>query len=126
MFTQVGKPISRRSFLHMMGLGGAAAALAACAAPAPPTAGTEAGAAAPAAPEQAFLNYWTGWSGFEFDELQKMVDKFNEENGSIFVNMTTAMHQYEEGADGHHRRQPPDVVSAVWLRQLLTLACAMA
>ena len=122
MFTQVGKPISRRSFLHMMGLGGAAAALAACAAPAPPTAGTEAGAAAPAAPEQAFLNYWTGWSGFEFDELQKMVDKFNEENDSIFVNMTTVFGQYEKVLTAIAGGNPPDVVSAVWLRQLLTLA----
>ena len=122
MSTQLNKAVSRRGFLQMLGVGGATMALTACAAPAPPTAGTGAAPAAPAAPEQAFLNYWTGWSGFEFDELQKMVDKFNEENEDIFVNMTTVFGQYEKVLTAIAGGNPPDVVSAVWLHQLVTLA----
>lgn len=122
MSEQVSRPVSRRSFLQLMGVGGATVALAACVAPAPPTAGTGAAPAAPAGPEQAFLNYWTGWSGFEFDELQKMVDKFNEENENIFVNMTTVFGQYEKVLTAIAGGNPPDVVSAVWLHQLVSIA----
>lgn len=64
------------------------------------------------ASEQAFLNYWTGWSGFEFDELQKMVDKFNEANtDKVFVNMTTVFGQYEKVLTAIAGGNPPDVVS---------------
>jgi len=122
MSEQVSRRVSRRSFLQLLGAGGATAALAACAAPAPPTAGTGAAPAAPAAPEQAFLNYWTGWSGFEFDELQKMVDKFNEEHEDTFVNMTTVFGQYEKVLTAIAGGNPPDVVSAVWLHQLVSIA----
>jgi multiple sugar transport system substrate-binding protein len=117
---------SRRDILRAMGLGTAGMALAACAAPivpvapAAPAASTGAGSAA--APEQAFLNYWTGWSGFEFDALQAQVDKFNEANDDVFVNMTTVFGQYEKVLTAIAGGNPPDVVSAVWLRQLISMA----
>lgn len=114
--------LSRRSFLKMAGVSGAAMALAACAVPvAAPQAPAEGGSAAQ--PEQAFLNYWTGWSGFEFDELQAQVDKFNEANaGDTFVNMTTVFGQYEKVLTAIAGGNPPDVVSAVWLNQLVSMA----
>ena len=77
--------------------------------------------ASPAA-DQAFLNYWTGWSGFEFDELQKLVDQFNKEHPDIFVNMTTVFGQYDKVLTAIAGGNPPDVVSAVWLRQLVSIA----
>lgn len=93
-------------------------ALAACAAPISPAgapavqtgAGAEAGATA--ASGQAFLNYWTGWSGFEYDELQKMVDKFNESHPEIFVNMSTVFGQYEKVLTAIAGGNPPDVATA--------------
>jgi multiple sugar transport system substrate-binding protein len=121
MSDRITGQVSRRSFLQMVGAGGAAMALAACAVPVAPS-GAPAGAPATAS-GQAFLNYWTGWSGFEFDELQKLVDKFNEENkDSIFVNMTTVFGQYEKVLTAIAGGNPPDVVSAVWLRELVSLA----
>ncbi|MEZ4661736.1 MAG: substrate-binding domain-containing protein [Caldilineaceae bacterium] len=89
---------SRRDFLRMSVAGSALAALTACVPPPPPSAsgGATNAQQQAAAPEQAFLNYWTGWSGFEFDELQKQVDKFNEANDKIFVNMTTVFGQYDK------------------------------
>ena len=108
--------LSRRSFLQMMGAGTAAVALAACTAPMTPGAQPAGGAAAPAATGPAFLNYWTGWSGFEFDALQKQVDKFNEEHkDKSFVNMTTVFGQYDKVLTAIAGGNPPDVVSAVWL-----------
>lgn len=121
MSDQPTRQWSRRSFLQMVGAGGAAMALAACTVPVAPAAQT--GGAPAAASEQAFLNYWTGWSGFEFDELQKLVDKFNEEHkDKIFVNMTTVFGQYEKVLTAIAGGNPPDVVSAVWLRELVSMA----
>src|SRR5258707_1250803 len=99
--------MTRRRFLQASAAGGAAAALA----------GLPLGRS-PAFAAPAFLNYWTGWSGFEFDELQKLVDKFNKANPDIFVNMTTVFGQYDKVLTAIAGGNPPDVVSAVWLRQL--------
>jgi multiple sugar transport system substrate-binding protein len=123
MSDQPTRQLNRRSFLQMVGAGGAAMALAACTVPVAP-AGAPAGQAdAPAASGQAFLDYWTGWSGFEFDELQKLVDKFNEEHkDEIFVNMTTVFGQYEKVLTAIAGGNPPDVVSAVWLHELVSMA----
>ncbi|MFN8493429.1 MAG: extracellular solute-binding protein [Caldilineaceae bacterium] len=112
---------SRRDVLRMMGAGSALVALAACTPPPAPSAGQAAGGAAKSG--QAFLNYWTGWSGFEFDELQKLVDKFNTEHkDKIFVNMTTVFGQYDKVLTAIAGGNPPDVVSAVWLHQLVSMA----
>ena len=114
---------TRRDFLRMMGASGAVVALAACTPPAPPSAGPAAAAGGAASSGQAFLNYWTGWSGFEFDELQRQVDKFNEANkDKIFVNMTTVFGQYDKVLTAIAGGNPPDVVSAVWLHQLVSMA----
>ena len=114
---------TRRDFLRMMGASGAVIALAACTPPAPPSAGPAAAAGGAASSGQAFLNYWTGWSGFEFDELQRQVDKFNEANkDKIFVNMTTVFGQYDKVLTAIAGGNPPDVVSAVWLHQLVSMA----
>lgn len=123
MSTRTSRTVSRRSFLQMIGVGGAGLALAACVMPAPPAASTGTGGeAAPAATGKAFLNYWTGWSGFEFDELQKAVDKFNEQSEDSFVNMTTVFGQYDKVLTAIAGGNPPDVVSAVWLHQLVSMA----
>lgn len=125
MSEQSKHSMSRRAFLQMVGAGGAAMALAACAVPAAPVTapGGQAGGQPAAASGQVFLNYWTGWSGLEFDELQKLVDKFNQEHeGEIFVNMTTVFGQYEKVLTAIAGGNPPDVVSAVWLRQLVSMA----
>ena len=112
---------SRRDVLCMMGAGSALVALAACTPPPAPSAGQAAGGAAKSG--QAFLNYWTGWSGFEFDELQKLVDKFNtEQKDKVFVNMTTVFGQYDKVLTAIAGGNPPDVVSAVWLHQLVSMA----
>lgn len=104
--------VSRRDFLKVAGFGSAAAAL------------SRAGWASSAvrAQDQVFLNYWTGWSGFEFDRLQELVDKFNAENPGIFVNMTTVFGQYDKVLTAIAGGNPPDVVSAVWLHQLVSMA----
>ena len=100
---------TRRDFLRMMGASGAVIALAACTPPAPPSAGPAAAAGGAASSGQAFLNYWTGWSGFEFDELQRQVDKFNEANkDKIFVNMTTVFGQYDKVLTAIAGGNPPD------------------
>jgi multiple sugar transport system substrate-binding protein len=127
MSEHISKSLTRRNFLQMVGAGSAAMALAACAAPIAPPAGApaaEGGAAAGTAAQsgQAFLNYWTGWSGFEYDELQKLVDKFNGEHPEIFVNMSTVFGQYDKVLTAIAGGNPPDVVSAVWLRQLVSMA----
>jgi multiple sugar transport system substrate-binding protein len=107
----------------MVGASGAAMALAACTVPVAPAGAPVGQAGAPAASGQAFLNYWTGWSGFEFDELQKLVDKFNEEHkDQIFVNMTTVFGQYDKVLTAIAGGNPPDVVSAVWLNELVSMA----
>lgn len=116
--------ITRRGFLRAGAtavLGLAATKLAGCASPITPT---QAGAAASATPanSQAFLNYWTGWSGFEFDALQILIDKFNQEHPNIFVNMTTVFGQYDKVLTAIAGGNPPDVVSAVWLNQLTAMA----
>src|SRR5579859_1885330 len=103
--------ISRRRFLQAAVAGGAAAAL-----------GGLSFAPRPAYAAQSFLNYWTGWSGFEFDELQKLVDKFNKANPDIFINMTTVFGQYDKVLTAIAGGNPPDVVSAVWLHQLEGMA----
>jgi multiple sugar transport system substrate-binding protein len=74
------------------------------------------------AQQQQFLNYWTGWSGFEFDVLQGLVDQFNAEHPEIFINMTTVFGQYDRVLTAIAGGNPPDVVSAVWLRQLVSIA----
>ncbi|HRA65691.1 MAG: extracellular solute-binding protein [Caldilinea sp.] len=125
MSDQPTRQLSRRSFLQMVSAGGAVMALAACTVPVAPAGAPagQAGAGSAAASEQAFLNYWTGWSGFEFDELQKMVDKFNEANtDKVFVNMTTVFGQYEKVLTAIAGGNPPDVVSAVWLHELVSMA----
>lgn len=72
--------------------------------------------------QQAALTYWTGWSGFEFDALQALVDQFNSEHPDISVEMTTVFGQYEKVLTAIAGGNPPDVVSAVWLRQLVQIA----
>jgi hypothetical protein len=79
MSEQPTRQWSRHGFLQMVGMGGAAMALAACAVPVAPAPGRPAGCKA----ARPFSTYWTGWSGFEFDELQKPVDKFNAELARI-------------------------------------------
>src|SRR5438105_14397339 len=103
--------ITRRRFLQTSLAGGVAAALAGL------PFGRSSAFAAPA-----FLNYWTGWSGFEFDELQKLVDKFNKANPDIFINMTTVFGQYDKVLTAIAGGNPPDIVSAVWLHQLVGMA----
>lgn len=108
-----GNRPSRRDFLRLAGAGSAALI------------GSRfplAGLAAPAAQQQRFLNYWTGWSGFEFDTLQALVDQFNTEHPEIFINMTTVFGQYDKVLTAIAGGNPPDVVSAVWLRQLVGIA----
>lgn len=123
MTETTNRALTRRSFLQMMGAGSAAMALAACAAPIAPAApAAQTGAGAAAASGQAFLNYWTGWSGFEYDELQKLVDKFNTEHPDIFINMSTVFGQYDKVLTAIAGGNPPDVVSAVWLRELASMA----
>jgi len=104
------RSLSRRDFLRASMAAGTAAAISAM--PAGLT----------YAQEQAFLNYWTGWSGFEIDVLQVLVDQFNEEHENIYVNMTTVFGQYEKVLTAIAGGNPPDVVSAVWLRQLVQIA----
>jgi multiple sugar transport system substrate-binding protein len=109
--------ISRRDFLRVSataGLGLAMTNLVGCAQEQPAT--------KEAAEGQKFLNYWTGWSGFEFDALQKVVDRFNEEHDDIYVNMTTVFGQYDKVLTAIAGGNPPDVVSAVWLHQLVGMA----
>ena len=104
------RKVSRRDFLRASMAAGTAAAISAM--PAGLT----------YAQEQAFLNYWTGWSGFEFDVLQGLVDQFNEEHENSYVNMTTVFGQYEKVLTAIAGGNPPDVVSAVWLHQLVQIA----
>lgn len=113
--------LTRRDLLRTAGMAGIGAALAACVPVAPaPAAPMETGAASP---EQAFLNYWTGWSGFEYDALQAQVDRFNDENdGQIYANMSTVFGQYDKVLTAIAGGNPPDVVSAVWLHQLVSMA----
>jgi len=68
------------------------------------------------------LTYWTGWSGFEFDALQELIDKFNEESEEAHFTMTTVFGQYEKVLTAIAAGTPPDVVSAVWLSQLVSMA----
>lgn len=130
MSERLNAKTSRRSFLQLIGVSGAAFALAACATPVTPPAPAEEAPAAEAPPADAaptrdpnaVLEFWTGWSGFEFDELQKMVDKFNEANPDSRVAMSTVFGQYEKVLTAIAGGNPPDVVSAVWLRQLVSMA----
>jgi multiple sugar transport system substrate-binding protein len=101
--------LSRRDFMKATAAGGSALALSGL-------------PSFVSAQDQAFLNYWTGWSGFEFDTLQGLVDKFNKEHPNIFVNMTTVFGQYEKVLTAIAGGNPPDVVSAVWLHQLVQIA----
>ena len=107
--------LSRRDFLRLMAASSAAAALAN--APFGLSSASASGLS-----QQKFLNYWTGWGGFEFDVLQGLVDQFNEEHPDIFVNMTTVFGQYEKVLTAIAGGNPPDVVSAVWLHQLVSMA----
>jgi len=106
------RTLSRRDFLRAAIASGTAAAMMSGALPA---------FAKPNA-EQAFLNYWTGWSGFEFDVLQGLVDKFNADHPDTFINMTTVFGQYDKVLTAIAGGNPPDVVSAVWLHQLVSMA----
>ncbi len=119
------KKLSRRDFLRTAGT--AAAGLAAVnligCAPAKPTAAAEQNPGTSAsANDKLFLNYWTGWSGTEFDALQLAVDKHNKEFPNAFVNMTTVFGQYEKVLTAIAGGNPPDIVSAVWLHQLVSMA----
>jgi ABC-type glycerol-3-phosphate transport system substrate-binding protein len=118
------KNLSRRGVLRAFAggsIGLAVASLSACGATPKPAATTAAQAGATSG-GKAFLNYWTGWSGFEFDALQKIVDKFNAANPDVFVNMTTVFGQYDKVLTAIAGGNPPDVVSAVWLQQLVSMA----
>lgn len=149
-----GKPVSRRDFLRRTALGaavtGVGGVLAACgvSTAAPPSAASSAAqasaatstaaqasvaaastAAAPAASTAAgtaTLEYWTGWSGYEFDQLKKLVDEYNGENPEQALNMTTVFGQYEKVLTAISAGNPPDVVSAVWMRQLPAMASRSA
>jgi multiple sugar transport system substrate-binding protein len=104
-------------------MGLAVTSLVACAPTAAPTAAAGSPTMAPAAGNgNVFLNYWTGWSGNEFDALQKSVDKYNAANPKAFVNMTTVFGQYDKVLTAIAGGNPPDVVSAVWLHQLVSMA----
>jgi multiple sugar transport system substrate-binding protein len=105
----VNRKLSRRDFLRAAIASSSAAAMAAS-------------GISTVAAQQAFLNYWTGWSGFEFDVLQGLVDQFNSEHPDIFVNMTTVFGQYDKVLTSIAGGNPPDVVSAVWLRELVSMA----
>jgi len=120
------KKISRRDFLRTAGIATAGMTLASVAACAPATPAAapaeEQPASSGAAAENKFLNYWTGWSGHEFDALQRVVDRHNEENPNRFVNMTTVFGQYDKVLTAIAGGNPPDIVSAVWLHQLVSMA----
>jgi multiple sugar transport system substrate-binding protein len=117
---------SRRDFLRLgatTGLGLIAAGLAGCGTTATPSPAPTTEVSTETEPEgAAFLNYWTGWSGFEFDALQELVDKFNESQSDIYVNMTTVFGQYDKVLTAIAGGNPPDVVSAVWLHQFSSMA----
>ncbi len=106
--------LSRRQFLELMASGSAAAAFA--------NLPRSSSLWRHNAQQQAFLNYWTGWSGFEFDTLQTLVDQFNKEHSDTFINMTTVFGQYDKVLTAIAGGNPPDVVSAVWLRELVSIA----
>ena len=121
----MSKKISRRDFLRFTaaaGMGLAVTGLVSCAPAAAPTTAAGSPTQAPAATGSVFLNYWTGWSGKEFDDLQKSVDQYNKENPKAFVNMTTVFGQYDKVLTAIAGGNPPDVVSAVWLHQLVSMA----
>ena len=55
------------------------------------------------------------------------VDQFNETNdGAIYANMSTVFSQYDKVLTAIAGGNPPDVVSAVWLHQLVSMAAATA
>jgi len=110
--------VDRGSFLK------AGAATAAAAALSPLLGGAAAQAAAPSVrvADKVQLSYWTGWTGYEFDELQKLIDKFNAAHPAINVKMTTVSGQYEKVLTAIAAGNPPDVVSAVWEHQLASIA----
>ncbi|MCS7222864.1 MAG: ABC transporter substrate-binding protein [Anaerolineae bacterium] len=127
--TLTSQRLTRRELLKFMGVSAVGMALAACApaapAPAAPAAPAEekqeeAPAAAPEAKGK--YEYWTGWSGFEFDALQAIVDKFNAAHPDIAFNMTTVFGQYDKVLTAIAGGTPPDVVSAVWLHELVSMA----
>ena len=69
------------------------------------------------------MNYWTGWSGFEFDALASAwLTSSTKRIQNIYVNMTTVFGQYEKVLTAIAGGNPPDVVSAVWLDQLVQVA----
>jgi multiple sugar transport system substrate-binding protein len=122
----MSKKISRRDFLRISataGMGLAFTGLVGCAPAAAPTTAAGSPTQAPAADNQSMiLNYWTGWSGIEFNALQKSVDKYNTENPTKFFTMTTVYGQYDKVLTAIAGGNPPDVVSAVWLNQLVSMA----
>lgn len=115
------KKLSRRDFLRAAGAAAAGIAMASCT-PAQQATKEAQPATSGAGSEKTFLNYWTGWSGMEFDALQALVDKHNTENPNNFVNMTTVFGQYDKVLTAIAGGNPPDVVSAVWLHQLVSMA----
>lgn len=114
------KNLSRRDFLRTSLLAGTGLAITGVVGCAPATSAVQP-TSAPAGSEKTFLNYWTGWSGFEFDSLQKLVDKFNTDHPNNFVNMTTVFGQYDKVLTAIAGGNPPDCVSAVWLNQLVSM-----
>jgi len=117
---------SRRSFLRMTGAGAATLAAVTCL---PATLN----AASVSAPEQqdkpplpgtepTELYYWTGWSGLEADKLQELLYQFDEEHDDLYVTMETVYNQYDWLWEKLAEGLPPDVVSAVWLQQLVYMA----
>lgn len=118
------KKLSRRDFLQAAGsavAGMAFIGIAGCAPAATPepTSTTTNNAASN---DALILNYWTGWGGVEFEALQKAVDRHNLENPNRFFTMTTVYGQYDKVLTAIAGGNPPDVVSAVWLHQLASMA----
>ena len=116
--------LSRRDFLQAAGSAVAGMAFIGIAGCAPttkpePTATTTTNAATN---DALILNYWTGWGGVEFEALQKAVDRHNLENPNRFFTMTTVYGQYDKVLTAIAGGNPPDVVSAVWLHQLASMA----
>lgn len=116
------KKMSRRDFLRTAGVAAVGISIASCTPAATQAPAAQQPGTSGAANEKTFLNYWTGWSGMEFDALQALVDQHNKENPNNFVNMTTVFGQYDKVLTAIAGGNPPDVVSAVWLHQLVHMA----
>jgi len=115
---------SRRTFLQMMGTGAATVAAATCL-PAVSSANVAAQSAdtgsAPTV-EAKYVEYWTGWRDLEFEELANLTGRFNEEQDEIAVTMYHAYDGADQLWEAVSAGNPPDVVSAIELNQLVDMA----